>query len=51
MLALQLSAIYDWCQRGLTDANLKKDPQGLAAIADHLSQLREAFSSAAGGSG
>lgn len=49
VLAVQLTAIYDWCQRGLMDANLRKDPHGLPAIADHLGQLREAFATATRG--
>ena len=49
VLAIQLAAIYDWCQRGLMDANLRKDPAGLPAIAEHLGQLREAFATAARG--
>lgn len=49
MLAVQLAAIYDWCQRVLMDANVRKNPAGLPAIADHLGQLREAFATAARG--
>ena len=49
MLAVQLAAIYDWCQRVLMDANVRKDPAGLPAIADHLGRLREAFATAARG--
>jgi len=47
-IAERLESIYLFCKRALTEAQLKRDPEGVERIAGLLAELREAWAQIAG---
>jgi flagellar secretion chaperone FliS len=47
-VATNLESIYSFCQRHLTDARLKQDPEKIDHVAKLLTELRDAWDQVAG---